>query len=144
MHLPALHAAADDDEIQRYLIAWHAAWSECELLSCICGAYVTALFNECQCRDSVGRCCSCCLALDSTAWAHLLAPFPFTGSPIPLLACWSSSSSQQAVACPTLPTATIYILTEYISTRMNHPHTRPFLSFVHTHSVLTVSKTHAS
>ena len=98
-------------------------------VSCFCGAYVTALFNECQCRDSVGRCCSCCLALDSTAWAHLLAPFPFTGSPIPLLACWSCSSSQQAVACPTLPTATIYILTEYISTRMNHPHTRAFFEF---------------
>ena len=31
IYLPALHAAADD-EIQRYLIAWHAAWSECELL----------------------------------------------------------------------------------------------------------------
>lgn len=26
------------------------------------------------------RCCSCCLGLDSTAWSHLLAPFPLCGS----------------------------------------------------------------
>ena len=118
-------------------------------VSCICSAYVTALFNECQCRDSV-RWMS--LFLLSRLGLHCLGSpacsFSLYRISDPLLArCWScSSSSRQQHASPLpLPTATtIYILTEYISTRMNHPHTRPFLSFVHTHSVLTVSKTHAS